>query len=348
MVVVLPEPLTPTTRMTNGLPPAISSGFATGPRIFATSPASTTFTSSPRIALSKRPSLERRGDAARDADAEVGADQGLLDLLQHGRIERALADQVRRARLPSADEVRFSPPVSAAPPARDWLRFSDLSAHAGCRDTRSAMTPEEIVSRLLYRDGLMLIIDKPAGARRAQGPEKAARQPGGPFRRAALRPAAAAGRWPTGSTRTPPAAWCSAATARRWRNLNDLFRDGKVGKTYWAVVEGGPSRGRGPDRHAARPRSTTTLGWWMKHDPNGQPSQTHLEGDGPRRRRNLARAGADHRADAPTSRALRRSGCPIARRQHLRHRAARPAARRCICMRARSRCRSTRTSRRSR
>jgi tRNA pseudouridine32 synthase / 23S rRNA pseudouridine746 synthase len=25
------------------------------------------------------------------------------------------------------------------------------------------MTPEEMVSRLLYRDGLMLVIDKPAG-----------------------------------------------------------------------------------------------------------------------------------------------------------------------------------------
>ena len=45
-VVVLPEPLTPTTRMTNGLAPPITSGFATGSRIFATSAATTAFTSS--------------------------------------------------------------------------------------------------------------------------------------------------------------------------------------------------------------------------------------------------------------------------------------------------------------
>jgi 23S rRNA-/tRNA-specific pseudouridylate synthase len=35
------------------------------------------------------------------------------------------------------------------------------------------MTPEQMVSRLLYRDGLMLVIDKPAGlALRALGSEK--------------------------------------------------------------------------------------------------------------------------------------------------------------------------------
>ena len=33
------------------------------------------------------------------------------------------------------------------------------------------MTPEEIVARLLYRDGLMLIIDKPAGYAVHKGPK---------------------------------------------------------------------------------------------------------------------------------------------------------------------------------
>ena len=46
IVVVLPEPLTPATRMTNGLAPSITSGFATGRRIFTTSAATTAFTSS--------------------------------------------------------------------------------------------------------------------------------------------------------------------------------------------------------------------------------------------------------------------------------------------------------------
>ena len=52
MVVVLPEPLTPTTRMTNGCAPSITSGFATRPSIFSTSAASTAFTSSGAMTFS--------------------------------------------------------------------------------------------------------------------------------------------------------------------------------------------------------------------------------------------------------------------------------------------------------
>ena len=33
------------------------------------------------------------------------------------------------------------------------------------------MTPEQMVSRLLYRDGLMLVIDKPAGLAVHRGPK---------------------------------------------------------------------------------------------------------------------------------------------------------------------------------
>jgi len=78
------------------------------------------------------------------------------------------------------------------------------------------MTPEEMVSRLLYRDGLMLVIDKPAGLAVHRGPNGGesledhfdALRFGLPRRR----------RSPTGSTATRPDAWSSAATARRSRN----------------------------------------------------------------------------------------------------------------------------------
>jgi tRNA pseudouridine32 synthase/23S rRNA pseudouridine746 synthase len=33
------------------------------------------------------------------------------------------------------------------------------------------MTPEEMLARLLYRDGLMLVIDKPAGFAVHRGPK---------------------------------------------------------------------------------------------------------------------------------------------------------------------------------
>ena len=53
MVVVLPEPLTPTTRMTNGVSAlSITSGFATADNTFSTSVATTAFTSSAEIVLS--------------------------------------------------------------------------------------------------------------------------------------------------------------------------------------------------------------------------------------------------------------------------------------------------------
>ena len=53
MVVVLPEPFTPTTRMTNGLAAAsITSGFATGPSTFSTSAARIAFTSASLTCLS--------------------------------------------------------------------------------------------------------------------------------------------------------------------------------------------------------------------------------------------------------------------------------------------------------
>ena len=53
MVVVLPEPLTPTTRMTNGFfVSSIASGFATGISTFSTSLATTALTSSSVIDLS--------------------------------------------------------------------------------------------------------------------------------------------------------------------------------------------------------------------------------------------------------------------------------------------------------
>ena len=53
MVVVLPDPLTPTTRMTNGLHAAsMTSGMATGASTFSISAARIAFTSSAETVLS--------------------------------------------------------------------------------------------------------------------------------------------------------------------------------------------------------------------------------------------------------------------------------------------------------
>src|SRR5690606_11401760 len=55
--------------------------------------------------------------------------------------------------------------------------------------------------------------------------------------------------------------------------LGRLFRSGKVEKTYWAVVEGGPADEAGEIDLPLAPRDPSR-GWWMKVDPAGQPALT--------------------------------------------------------------------------
>ena len=52
-----------------------------------------------------------------------------------------------------------------------------------------------------------------------------------------------------------------------------LFKQGKISKTYWAVVLGGPAEEEGLI-DLPLGRLDATRGWWMKVDPKGQPAQT--------------------------------------------------------------------------
>ena len=57
------------------------------------------------------------------------------------------------------------------------------------------------------------------------------------------------------------------------QKLGNLFKQGRVGKTYWAIVAGGPEADEGfVDKPLGR--LDATRGWWMKVDPQGQPAQT--------------------------------------------------------------------------
>jgi tRNA pseudouridine32 synthase/23S rRNA pseudouridine746 synthase len=133
------------------------------------------------------------------------------------------------------------------------------------------MTPEEMVARLLYRDALMLVIDKPAGMAVHKGPK------GG----ASLEDHFDALRF--GLPRAPALAHrldrdtsgCLALGRHRkaLADLGRLFKNGAIGKTYWAVVEGSPEQETGRIELALG-RKDVTRGWWMKVDPHGQPSAT--------------------------------------------------------------------------
>jgi len=133
------------------------------------------------------------------------------------------------------------------------------------------MNAEEIVSRLLYRDALMLVIDKPAGLPVHPGPK------GGEtlfhhldaLRFGLPRRPEAAHRLDRDTSGCLVLGRHPKAIAR----LNELFRRNEVDKVYWAVVEGGPDADEGEIDLALAPRSPDR-GWWMKVDPKGQPSLT--------------------------------------------------------------------------
>src|ERR1700739_237724 len=95
------------------------------------------------------------------------------------------------------------------------------------------LTAEQMVSHLLYRDALMLVIDKPAGIAVHRGPK------GGESLEdyfGALRFGLTSTRLLCiGSIAILLAAWRSGATTRRSRGL--AFKQGKVRKAYWGIVE---------------------------------------------------------------------------------------------------------------
>jgi len=131
----------------------------------------------------------------------------------------------------------------------------------------------DIGARLLYRDALLLVIDKPPGLPVHPGPR------GGETltdHLDALR---------FGLPRRPEAAHrldrdtsgCLALGrhAKALARLGKLFAGNAVDKTYWALVEGGPAEEAGRiDLPLAR-RSDDPRSWWMKADPAGDPALTH-------------------------------------------------------------------------
>ncbi|HZL29755.1 MAG TPA: RNA pseudouridine synthase [Pseudolabrys sp.] len=128
-----------------------------------------------------------------------------------------------------------------------------------------------MLSRLLYRDGMMLVIDKPAGLSVHRGPK------GG----ASLEDYFDVLRF--GLPRMPALAHrldkdtSGCLVLGRHRKalalLGKLFKNGQIGKTYWAVVEGGPAEDEGRiDMPLGK--LDEDRGWWMKPDADGKPAQT--------------------------------------------------------------------------
>lgn len=134
------------------------------------------------------------------------------------------------------------------------------------------MTPAEIESRLLYRDGLMLVLDKPAGLAVHAGPG------GGDnleryfthLRFGLPQPPALAHRL----DRDTSGCLVLGRHAKALRKLGRLFQEGRVEKIYWAITRGRPSEISGCVDRPLKKLSTKSGGWRMVTADDGQASVT--------------------------------------------------------------------------
>jgi tRNA pseudouridine32 synthase/23S rRNA pseudouridine746 synthase len=143
--------------------------------------------------------------------------------------------------------------------------------------TDDKVAADDIVSRVLHRDGLMLVIDKPAGIPVHRGPRNSRDKSGvaledsfDALRFGLPRPPVLAHRLDRDTSGCLVLGRHRKATA----SLGLLFKHGKIGKTYWAVVEGGPETNHGVI-DIPLGRLNEERGWWQKPDPNGLPSTTN-------------------------------------------------------------------------
>ncbi|MCX7339525.1 MAG: RNA pseudouridine synthase [Hyphomicrobiales bacterium] len=147
-------------------------------------------------------------------------------------------------------------------------------------------TEADMLARVLHRDAMILVLDKPAGMPVHKGPESAqsklnaASKTGGhadmPLDRyfPALR---------FGLPRPPELAHrldrdtsgCLVLGRHRQAltRLGDLFKAGAISKSYWAIVEGSPLEDAGRI-DLPLGKLDPARGWWMKVDGNGLPSAT--------------------------------------------------------------------------
>jgi RluA family pseudouridine synthase len=129
----------------------------------------------------------------------------------------------------------------------------------------------QLANRVLYRDGLVLVIDKPAGIAVHPGPG------GGPdlesgfgqLRFGLAHPPALAHRL----DRDTSGCLVLGRHAKALRRLGALFAGGQVEKVYWTVVEGRPAEPDGRIETGLKKLSRGT-GWRVIIDPGGQTAIT--------------------------------------------------------------------------
>ena len=134
------------------------------------------------------------------------------------------------------------------------------------------MSPLDLTTAVLYRDELILVIDKPAGLPVHAGPS------GGPNLELYLRqlrfglphdPALA-----HRLDRDTSGCLVLGRQPKALKRLGRLFSAGQVEKTYWAVVGGAPPAETGTVDLALSKVSEAKKGWRIVADPAGKPAVT--------------------------------------------------------------------------
>jgi tRNA pseudouridine32 synthase/23S rRNA pseudouridine746 synthase len=133
------------------------------------------------------------------------------------------------------------------------------------------MTPEATRARLLYRDGMMLVLDKPAGVAVHAGPKGGAslEDDFDALRFGLPRKPALAHRL----DRDTAGCLVLGRHHKALETLGLLFKQGKIAKTYWAIVTGAPEGDEGAI-DLPLGRLDDKRGWWMKVDAKGQRALT--------------------------------------------------------------------------
>lgn len=130
----------------------------------------------------------------------------------------------------------------------------------------------DLTARVLYRDAMILVIDKPAGIASHGGPSGHANIEAGLEQ---LR--FGAKDRPTLAHRLDHDTSGCLAIARGVKGakrLGRLFREGLVEKTYWAIVEGEPAEDAGRIEAPLAKVSTREDGWRIVVDPAGKAAST--------------------------------------------------------------------------
>ena len=134
------------------------------------------------------------------------------------------------------------------------------------------MDEAEILERLLYRDAMMLVVDKPAGipVHPGSGGGETMQDHFTHLRFGLPNDPALAHRL----DRETSGCLVLGRHRQALKRLGELFAKGMIKKTYWAVVEGSPQEPQGTIDIALGKASAAKNRWRMQPDPLGQNAVT--------------------------------------------------------------------------